>query len=309
LRKNCPVFNSIMSSAEQDVPRNEELDDLVFDVGLGAIASSSAGQFRFNQDGVYTARETAVLARCTVVERVHGQLSEEDPTPCSLLVFDFDFDRLKKTRAIHEVTVTLVLNGVKVHSLAPKRKILFDPQEAKKNHTQGWGAEGGVEEKLKLGLNYNDETARELDETHYSSAKGWTTHFPRRRPNDPAPHNCVKWYIEESTADRDVKWVPPYFRSAVLLEREPEQTEFTVEMEIDAKADFLTEITDAVLLRGNVPKGRLRLDTAQSTSVLYSYPTLPEEAGGTKLLGGFDLQAFGKLSLGQLQKERFSLES
>lgn len=298
-----------MSFAEQEAPRSEGSEDLAFDVGLGTIASSSGANLRFNQDGIYTAKETSVIARCTVIERVHGQLSKEDPTPCSLLVFDFDFDRLKKTRAIHEVTVTLLIDGVKIHSLAPKTKILFDPQEANKNHTIGWGAEGGFEEKLKLGLNYNEETARELDETHYSSAKGWTTHFPKRRFNDPAPHNCVKWYIEESTADRDVKGVPTYFRSAVLLEREPEQIEFTVEMEIDAKADFLTKITDAVLLRGNVPKGRLRVDTTQSTSVLYSYPTLPEEEGSTKLLGSFDMQTLGKLSLGKLQKERFSLES
>ncbi|EJT73021.1 hypothetical protein GGTG_09872 [Gaeumannomyces tritici R3-111a-1] len=65
------------------------------------VVSEAEDRFRSNSDLVYTARETAVLAGCTVADIVHGFGAEGDPTPCTLIVFDFELDRIKLSRTIH----------------------------------------------------------------------------------------------------------------------------------------------------------------------------------------------------------------
>jgi len=294
-----------MASDEPAVPDvseqelEQDANDLpVFDLGLGVVVESN-NQFRFNQDGVYLARETAVLVRCTLVERVHGQVSATDDTPCSLIVFDFQFDQLRAKRHINEATISLVLHDVKVRGFAPSEKISFDPLAQNEERTKAKNLKGGASYIGSLEAEASDETKTTTETTQYATATGWTTYWPRPRHNDPSPHNCVKWFIKKNPGGKD--GVPPHFRTAVLLERDEDQDEIRLEMEIASKADGWTEFEDSVLLRGGVPPGKLVIDTTlPPTNTLRTYAD-----NETTELGGLDLRPFGVLSLGALQKNRF----
>jgi hypothetical protein len=294
----------ILNDADQSIELDdEEASNLqVFDLGLGVVADDGQGQFRFNPAGVYISRETAVLVRCVVVERVHGKVSvsASDHTPCSLLVFDFQFDRLQRTRRIDEATVSLILRDVEVVRIAPKDRISFDSLEQKIVDTNKLQMKAGIKYVGSLEAGGSHKTATETTLPRYAFVRGWTTHWPRQIAGDSSPDNCVKWFVEKNEAGKD--GIPPHMRVAVLLKRKEDQEDFQLEMEIDSTADLRTGTEDLLRrLRGGTQRGQLKVDaTLPPTNTLRTYTDADCDE-----LGTIDLKPWGRLSNGLLQKKRF----
>lgn len=273
-----------------------------FDIDLVVVDASNAA-LRFNGEGTYIARSSGVEVRCTLADQVHGELSAENDTPCSLLVFDFDFDR-RRIATVHEVVIDLILHGkVKVHrphGVAPDRTISFNPQEVNRGRTNGNNFSLGVDYMVKAETGKTNEEKEDTKVTEYAHALGWTRHWPRNRYNDPSPHNCVSWSVQENVALKD--GLPRHFRGAVLLEREKGVTQFELDMRINSTADFLSTVLNT--LRGSIPAGRLKIDaTSPPTNNLRIYG--PASPGRPVLLGNVDVQAFAELSQGSLQERIF----
>lgn len=266
----------------------------VIDIGLGEISTTDA-EFRFNQDNVYIARETAVLVRCSLVDCVHGKLSLGSPIPCTLLVFDFQLDRIRASRVIHSAIITIITKRIsKILTIAPTQRLNVDSLELEVEINNSVGAEIGIEKGVKATINPEHKKSTRATRIKYATAKGWTTHYPRHRPNDRSPHDCIKWSLQENPAKKD-EGVPPNFRAAVLVERRDDD-EFQLEMEIDTTADLLTGLED--LSFKSVEKGLLTIDPSKSsTSRLKTY--------GVEL-GEEDLSKIARLSLGTLDDRRFS---
>ncbi|KAK6227480.1 hypothetical protein QIS74_01035 [Colletotrichum tabaci] len=233
---------------------------VVVDFGLG-IFSEADSQFRFNSDGIFTPRETAVLVRCSLVDVVHGQATPDDDTPCTLLVFDFQLDRVKASRTIHQAIISLVLpEGVRIRKggLGPAGKVSFDPQSQSVSSSTEASLSAGFSHggTLEGGVTRGESVS--MDTTHYATVMGWTTRHPKARPHDPRPHNCARWALHENQARRD--GVPPHFRAAVLLERgrgADADADFNVEVDVSAKVDLKTAVEDFTLLLGEAPRGCL----------------------------------------------------
>ncbi|OHF01237.1 hypothetical protein CORC01_03552 [Colletotrichum orchidophilum] len=250
----------------------------MIDFALGVI-SEAESQFRFNSDGIYTPRETGVLVRCSLTDVVHGQASLDDNTPCVLIVFDFQLDRIKATRRTHQAIISLTLpEGIRVRKggLSPKGRVSFHPQAKsisrsnEKNLAAGFSHGASVEGGVKSG-----ETVS-LDTMEYATVNGWTTRQPKARVNDKRPHNCVKWALLENPAlPKD--GVPPHFRAAVLLERYSENmvdAPFVIEMEIKSTVDLKTSIENLTVMFGKIPRGCLKVDPSKpSTANLRKYDT------------------------------------
>lgn len=282
------------SEAHEGQEVDEDLSPIeVLDIGLGVVNNTDA-QFRFNQDDIYIARETSILARCSLVDCSHGKLSADNPVPCTLLVFDFQLDRVKSSRVIHSAIITLVTKRItRILTIAPEERLNTDSLELSVENSDGVEGEIGVDKWVKATVKPRASTSTQAMRIKYATAKGWTTHYPRARPNDSSPHDCIKWSLQENPAKED-EGVPPHFRAAVLLERRDDE-EFQLEMEIETKADLLT--TFEGLFLKSVEKGRLRIDpTKASTSRLKKYEID---------LGKEDLGKIAQLSLGRLQERIF----
>lgn len=195
-------------------------DGTVIDFGLCAVSEAQC-QFRFNSDGIYTPRETGVLVRCSLADMVHGQASLDDTTPCVLVVFDFQLDRIKATRRIHQAIISLTLpEGIRVRKggLSPKGRVSFHPQAMSLSRSNESSLSAGFSHGASIEGGVKRSETLSLDTTEYATVNGWTTRQPKGRVNDQRPRNCVKWALMENPAlPKD--GVPPHFRAAVLLER------------------------------------------------------------------------------------------
>ncbi|KAJ2994551.1 hypothetical protein NUW58_g1526 [Xylaria curta] len=229
------------------------------DIPLTVMSEADAG-FRFNLDGIYIPRDTAVLARCEIVDHVHGLISPSNTAQATLLVFDFQLDRNKASRVIHEAVISLILDPqVKVAKggLSPNGKIWLDAQlqtveESNEQHLAGAVSYGGS---LEIGSSHSK--SKKMDVLSYASVNGWTTYWPRPLHNSPKPHNCVKWSLLENPVKKN--GIPPHFRAAVLLERQ-DSAPFQIQIDINSKADLRTEIEDFSILHGRAPMGCLNVD-------------------------------------------------
>ena len=289
-----PGFEETLNSNDpQDSDDESNLIHTV-DIGLGVVSTTDS-QLRFNQDGVYIARETAVLVRCSLIECVHGIFSQDDPVPCTLLVFDFQLDRIKTSRVLHSAMITIITQNIRrIRSIAPEQRLNADEMALQIEQNTEVEGELGIDKGAKLTVTPKMGKTTQKAVVKYASARGWTTHYPRPRPNDPSPHDCIKWSIQENPAKKE-EGVPPHFRAAVLLERYDADEGFQLEMEIQSTADLLTGLEDLSLK--SVEKGHLKINPAgSSTCRLKRY--------GAEL-GTEDLSNIARLSLGVLEDKRF----
>lgn len=266
----------------------------VIDIGLGEISTADA-QFRFNQDNIYIARETAVLVRCSLVDCVHGKLSLENPVPCTMLVLDFQLDRIKSSRIIHSAIITIITKRIKrILKIAPTERLNADSLELEVEVSNSVGGDIGIDKGMKATISPKHSKNTRATRVKYATAKGWTTHYPRHRPNDPSSHDCIKWSLQENPAKKD-EGVPPNFRATVLLERHDDD-KFQLEMDIDTTADLLTGLED--LSFKSIEKGRLIIDPSKpSTCRLKTYRAE---------LGEENLSDIIRYSLGTLDDRRFN---
>ncbi|KAI0400344.1 hypothetical protein F4802DRAFT_497559 [Xylaria palmicola] len=267
------------------------------DIPLTVVSEDDAG-FRFNIDGIYVPRDTAVVTRCEIVDRVHGLVSPDNGAQATLLVIDFQFDRNKSSRVIHEAIISLILDPrVKVAKggLSPNRKIWLDAQLQSVEETNEQHLTGGVTYGASLEIGGSHTKSKKMDVLSYASVNGWTTYWPRPLHNSPKPHNCVKWSLFENPAKKN--GIPPHFRAAVLLERQ-DDTPFQIQVDINSKADLRTQIEDFSLLHGRAPMGYLNIDPLDpSTKNVRQYDLSSLKEG---------LEGIFKVSLGTLQNEAFS---
>ncbi|KAK7698523.1 hypothetical protein SLS64_012515 [Diaporthe eres] len=270
------------------------------DFGLDVV-SDTESQFRFNTEGVFIPRETGVLVRCSLKDIVHGHATPDDHTPCTLVVFDFLLDRIKNARVIHEAVITIVLpEGVQVRrgGLAPDGLVSFDPQEQRVTRDTRTSVGVGFDHGVALDASHSRGESVEMETTDYATVRGWTTRQPRPPPNDPRPHNCIKWALLENQARKN--GVPKHFRSAVLLERMQDDADssFEIEMEISSVVDLKTAAQDLLKLLGKAPRGCLRINPrGLATANLRRYDTA-DLANNVKDIC--------KISSGFLESERFS---
>ncbi|KAK1638701.1 hypothetical protein BDP81DRAFT_422514 [Colletotrichum phormii] len=264
-----------MSDTESDDVSD---DGTVIDFGLGAVSEAQC-HFRFNSDGIYTPRESGVLVRCSLADMVHGQASPDDTTPCVLVVFDFQLDRIKATRRIHQAIISLTLpEGIRVRKggISPKGRVSFRPQAKTLSRSNESSLSAGFSYGASLEGGVKHSETISLDTMEYATVNGWTTRQPKGRVNDQRPHNCVKWALMENPAlPKD--GVPPHFRATVLLERylgNMADKPFVLEMEIKSTVDLKTSIENLTDVFGKVPRGCLKVDpNKQSTENLRKYDT------------------------------------
>ncbi|KAH7146249.1 hypothetical protein EDB81DRAFT_934151 [Dactylonectria macrodidyma] len=210
------------------------------DIGL-AVVATGGGQFR--TDGrppkTSTVIETGILVRYGLVDAIHGKLTESDDKFCSIFVFDFQFDRLKPSRSIHQVNIDVLVTSdpdAEVRLVTPVERVSINPRTQNVEWAVGGGLHVGNDV---AGAEANAERTTSREDLGYATAFGWPSHLPRTRNGEDRPHNCAKWVVEQNPVSED--GVPARMRAACLVLRDDEE-EFQLEVFFNVDADWKTRL-------------------------------------------------------------------
>lgn len=120
------------------------------DISL-AIVDTGGGQFR--TDGrppkTSTVIETGILVRYGLVDAIHGKLTSTDDKFCSIFVFDFQFNRLKPSRSIHQANIDVVVSSdpdAEVSIVTPDERVSINPRTQDVEWVVGGGLHAGNEQ-------------------------------------------------------------------------------------------------------------------------------------------------------------------
>ncbi|KZL84160.1 intracellular serine protease [Colletotrichum incanum] len=226
----------------------QENDVQVFDIGMFEGGSEESGfHTKNNPKDPYQRSEViqrtghSVDIRCTLIDAVHGFLSEDSDFWASLLVFQFRFDPQKRARRILRATIELRFDVSDAQSSLPEvEAVSFDGNysflPSKQSETITKGGEGS------LGVNYGAElnasakwektVARETtDATTISGGKLVINNIP--------PNRIAKWTLLENKTLKT--GVPASIRVAVRIKRRDDSA-FTCIPRLECKADKWTSL-------------------------------------------------------------------
>jgi hypothetical protein len=215
-------------------------------------------------------RQGAVDIRCSFVDIIHGLLSPESETFCTLLVLQFRFDPRKRARRIAHVDIELRFAGSTpgvadpdVYAIAPDGRLSFAQTTQteiasleSKIHAGGGmpGAHTGVA--VKVGR----EVIREMQ---YATTVTGSSNVRGRNYGQP---NSVLWTLMENPETKT--GVPIAMKTAILLKRRDEGP-FQCVVSLKAKADWRTSME--WLVGTTKPDDPVLFDpTLDSTSCRYS---------------------------------------
>jgi hypothetical protein len=213
-----------------------KFDDVEYiDIDL-AIVDKAGGQFRTDAKPPQSAivMETGILVRYGLVDTIHGKLSSTSSGYCSILVFDFQFDITKNSRAIHRVNIDAVVSdpGREIGMVAPAERVSLNP------HTAETSVSGGVTAGYS-GLNANARKEKKIGNMGYATVKGWAGHLPINRRLGGMPCNCAKWVVLENPETKD--GIPASLRLAFQVLRSSNDT-FQLDIILNVDVDWRTKL-------------------------------------------------------------------
>ncbi len=233
-------------------------------------------------------RKGALDVRCIAIDVVHGTL-EPEGEPATLLVFDFHFDPRKRARRIVEARMNFVFAGTgstpapAVLKMAPRGRMVVVPTQQTESSTVGVNANAGggaLGISLGTGLKWEKSVSRE---TNDATTVVGSVDMVGRNYGEP---NGVSWALIENRSLEN--GVPAHLRTAVLLQREGEESAFQATVTIRVKADLRSAVE------------RLFGKTPRDDPILYD-PSRPP----THKLQDYDAENLGKVDLQALSAVAF----
>jgi hypothetical protein len=237
-------------------------------------------------------RKGAVDIRCTAADVIHGTLSP-DGDPATLLVYDFRFDPRKRARRLLEAHMSFIFSSdnstvqaPEVLKIAPKGRMKLVPTVAMQSTTRGGELNaGGGAMGVELGGAVKWEKTIEQETQDATAVVGSVDLVGRNY----GASNAASWTLLENKSVET--GVPAFVRTAVLLRRADDESEFRAAFKIRAKADMRTSMERVF---GSTPK---------DDPILYD-PLLPS----TNKLREYDSERLGDIDLHELSAVKFTNE-
>ncbi|KAM0417015.1 hypothetical protein ACHAPT_012981 [Fusarium lateritium] len=265
----------------------EQEDDVeLFDVGMFEGGSEGSGfHTKNNPRDPYQRSEViqrtghGVDIRCTLLDAIHGAMSEDSDYWATLLVLQFRFDPQKRARRISEATIELLFdvsdpanNPPEVEAISFDGSYSFLPSKQSETVTRGGEGTVGVSYGADLGasVKWEKSVARETeDATRISGGKFVLNNTP--------PNRKAKWTLLENKTLKT--GVPASVRVAVRIKRRDDEV-FTCIPRLQCKADKWTSLQSFF---GGVPEDDpvLLKPDMKPTNKLMDYDT--EELGSVDL--------------------------
>ncbi|KAK0631158.1 hypothetical protein B0T17DRAFT_530280 [Bombardia bombarda] len=242
-----------------------ELDDDVdvFDVGMFTSGAVAGGFHTKNnpkdpyQRSQVVQRSGAIDVRCTVVDIIHGAMSDDSEFWATLMVLQFRFDPQKKSRRVSAATLSLQFDPLDPDDEVPEvEAVSFDghyslvPSKQTEHVTKGLTGSAGVSYVAETKLEPKWEKTVERETTDATTVSGG-----KYVVNNVEPNRVAKWTLLENKTLKT--GIPSSLRVAVLVKRRDEKN-FTCMPKIEVKADKWTrmetcfsrvEPDDAVILQ------------------------------------------------------------
>lgn len=213
-----------------DVDSDAEFDDVNYKSIDLSLIDDTESKFRTDDDlgpVTKTVRKSGMLVRYGILDRIHGKLSSTAKGFCTILVFDFQFDKIRST--IHSVDIDIIVSdpGREIRVVTPTTRISLNKQNKEVEDTIGLGLHGGG-----AGGSGDVSAQRKTkkDKVAFATVIGWPDHEPLLRKRAGLSANCARWAIRENEVNED--GVPARMRAAILILREDE-AEFDLELRFD----------------------------------------------------------------------------
>jgi hypothetical protein len=235
-----------------------------------------------------TQRKGVIDIRCIAKDVVHGRL-HPDSEPVTLLVFDFRFDPCKKGRRVLRVDLSFTFASenpaaaaaLKVIGIAPDGRTLYAPtkqqvtttRRAEINAGGAWVPGAVIGGSLKWEKTVNHEI------TDAAVIIGWIDDNDHH--GDNGPPTVARWTLLENSSA--ATGVPASVRTAILLQRGDDNTEFYAKFEMLVRPDNFTAM------------GNLLVKTPKDDPIIYK-PTLQ----ATNRLQEYNVDRLGDLDLNSL---------
>jgi len=246
---------------------------------------------RPHQRTTVTQRKGVIDVRCIAKDVVHGRLHPESEL-ATLLVFDFRFDPCKKGRRILRADLSFTFSSknpataaaLKVIGIAPDGRTLYAPTKQQVMTTRGveinaggaWvpgAALGGLGGSLK----WEKTVSHEM--TDAAVIIGWID--DNNHDYDNGSPTVARWTLLENSSA--ATGVPASVRTAILLQRGDDNTEFYAKFEMLIRPDNVTVM------------GNLLVKTPKDDPIIYK-PTLQ----ATNRLREYNIDKLGDLDLNSL---------
>lgn len=249
-----PATSDPTTSAEDEETSN--LDQYSLLISLDKTGAKGSGYHIRNPPADPFQRETiieridAVVIGCRSREVIHGHLGSGSDDFATLLVYDFNFDAMKRSRRIAQANITFefmdmdtdtdtgggrTLRTPEVHAIAPMGRHIMQPSTQEESTTQGGDLGVGVGQ---LGVNASGSVKWEKVVQRVTSddtrLMGATTSDPFGRPVG------ARWTLQENASTKC--GVPSFLRTVILLRRK-DNDNFRCRVEIEVEADWKTELT------------------------------------------------------------------
>jgi hypothetical protein len=236
-------------------------------------------------------RKGSVEIRCTAVDVVHGSL-EPGGDPATLLVYDFRFDPRKRARRIVEAHMSFtyvsadsaVATDPVVLKIAPKGRMTLVHTTQKETTIHGGKANAGGGA---LGVTLGGSVKWEKSVSHETNDATIVVGSIDLVGRNFGASNGASWTLLENKSVET--GVPAFVRTAVLLRRADDDTEFHATFKIRAYADLWSSLEKVF---GRTPK---------DDPLLYD-PSLPP----TNKLRKYDVDNLGNIDLSHLSTVAFT---
>lgn len=282
-----------------DADQYEELTDISVEMVEGA-ESDEHSTYRTQNDPRrpqqrqnVVERKGAVDVRCTALDVVHGYL-EPEGDPATLLVFEFRLDSRKRARRIMDASISFtfasddpkIAGDPEVIQIAPRGRMILVPTKQQESTTRGGDVNiGGGVMGATLGGSAKWEKTVSRETSDATAVVGSIDLVGRNYGGS----NSASWTLLENKSM--ATGVPALVRTAVLLKREDDETDFRASFKIHAQADMVSSLEKVF--------GR----TPRDDPILYS-PTLKP----TNKLRKYDRDRLGAVDLAELSAVAFSHE-
>lgn len=223
-------------------PDNQETS---FEIGLEEIWQPS-GHPIVNDPGnrfprrIISDRQGVIDVRCEVIVAIHGSLNSTSDKAATLLVYDFAFNQMKRSRRVTSAVITLEFASVDpnapgpgVHAIAPSGRYSLAETTENKHVESSGNANLGVEfeQGVSLGRAQNWTKSVDRKEHDFGTMIGDTIF------NAWGEQTGAKFALRENKSKK--MGIPSFFRFSILLERSTFDI-FNCTFEIDVQAGWKT---------------------------------------------------------------------
>ncbi|KAI9741629.1 MAG: hypothetical protein M1834_000013 [Cirrosporium novae-zelandiae] len=238
---------------------------LLFEVDLEPLGDEGAEFCLKNEPGQLqrssvVERGNALVVQCKLAEVVHGLLCPDSNIPCTLAIFEFNFQPTRLKRRFTEVNISIVFATTdpnrahfdpEVRSIAPFGHFSLYPttEKVELKRSANLSVEGGIG--VQVGAGFGWELTNSMDKMDTTKVSGMIRF---RNHKEGGKKNAAEWTLLENSSRRS--GVPTFLRTAVLLGRREDDMElFTATVKIDANVDLLSAFGDTIQkMFGKIPR-------------------------------------------------------